>query len=260
MKWRVARISPKKEFLVTNTVIISLLIAWVLLTGGTVSWDAMNHHLYLGREMLYGSRLRIDEYAIGVMSCQYPLGYLPLVAMLDAGWSGNSIFTALALLSSISIPACWIISWVIIPSSELKFVLIRTLSTVVASVGVVWWQMLIQTSNDGFSTALVTLAFALMFFAFNPGVTIRQLALLSVIAGVLSAIAISIKITHLIAVVGVLMVFIFIPFPIRIRFSAMALYSLVLACALTLISYYWAMEIFDACGSPIHPFFLEFFE
>lgn len=91
------QITHRLWFRVAEPVVVTLVfffaaMVWVAVQGGAVTWDTFNHHLYLGRQAIEGSRLTHDYFAAGSMSCQYPLGYAPLVAMLDAGFSGRPFF------------------------------------------------------------------------------------------------------------------------------------------------------------------------
>ncbi|MBC7665800.1 MAG: hypothetical protein H7276_18760 [Caulobacter sp.] len=61
-----------------------LLICWGMFAGKDVSWDVVNHHLYLPFSWVTG-RFRTDLFAAGAQSYQNPLGYFPIYALVSLG-------------------------------------------------------------------------------------------------------------------------------------------------------------------------------
>lgn len=253
------KIAPSAEFIIVASLTIIPTVLWVIYTGGTISWDAMNHHLYLGREALYGSRLSIDEFAVGGMSCQYPLSYAPLVAMLDAGWSGTAIFSTLALFSSLSAIAIWIVLRVIVIGDSISLALVRCLGALIACSGTLWWQMMVQTSNDAISATVILIAFSLAFYCHNKSSDFRFCLTIYGIAGALSAIAVLAKMTQVIGVLSILCVIPFLATSWQRKFFVASAFFSVFSVTLLVLGWKWGREIWNACGSPVHPFGIQFF-
>lgn len=62
-----------------------LLLMWSAWAGRDVSWDLLNHHVYLPFSLLTG-RFETDLFAAGPQSYQNPVGYLLFYLPLSMGW------------------------------------------------------------------------------------------------------------------------------------------------------------------------------
>jgi len=71
------------------------LVAWAMAVGKDVSWDLVNHQLYLPFAWATG-RLETDLFGAGPQAYQNPLGYFPLYFMVRAGMSAWAIGLVLA--------------------------------------------------------------------------------------------------------------------------------------------------------------------
>src|SRR3954470_12026301 len=60
------------------------LVCWGMAAGKDVSWDVVNHHLYLPFLWMSG-REHSDLFGAGGQSYQNPLGYFTLYALFSAG-------------------------------------------------------------------------------------------------------------------------------------------------------------------------------
>ena len=76
------------------------LILWTLLAGKDVSWDVVNHQLYLPFLWLSG-RHHTDLFGAGGQSYQNPLGYFPFYAMVRAGLPAWVIGVSLGALHAL---------------------------------------------------------------------------------------------------------------------------------------------------------------
>ncbi len=83
-------------------IFLALTWAWVMAVGCDLSWDVMNHHVYLPFSLLSG-RFRHDLLAAGPQSYQNPLGYVPFYLLLQARLPAWVIGTALALLHALAV-------------------------------------------------------------------------------------------------------------------------------------------------------------
>lgn len=83
-----------------------LLSGWTWLAGKDVSWDLINHHLYLPFAWWTG-RHAADLYAAGPQSYQVPLGYLPLHALVEARLPDWGVGLALATLHALAAWPLW---------------------------------------------------------------------------------------------------------------------------------------------------------
>jgi len=254
---------PLAEWAGISVLLMAAMVGWVMMQGGgALTWDAFNHHIYLGRQALEGSRLLWDYFAAGEMSCQYPQGYAPLVAMLDAGWSGTAVFAVLTLLAALSVPACWLITWSLLPSRSNSAMGLRLAGTVLANSSVLWWKLLEQTSNDAIGMMLAIWAVALVMLCVDAarwqGRAKGRFALCA-LAGGLAGLAFVVKMTQFIGVLAAFCILLF----LEGRWSERVKYILCFGLAALLISvavgWSWAMDSWRACGSPIYPFMLDYF-
>lgn len=73
------------------------LLAWVAFAGKDLGFDLINHHLYLGFAWWH-DRHGPDLFAAAAQSYQNPLGFVPLYAMVAAGWPAWAVGLALGLV------------------------------------------------------------------------------------------------------------------------------------------------------------------
>lgn len=225
-----------------------------------MGWDALNHHIYLGRQALEGSRLDWDHFAAGGMSCQYPQSYAPLVAMLDSGFTGLQIFLVLGSICALAIPAVWMIAWCILPMNDCKTAQLRMMATALAFCTSIWWSLLLQTSNDGLGLVAGLWSLALVLTVTSSARwrerTHARLATVG-LAGALTGLAIIIKLSLAITGIGALVILMFFEGTIRSRVLAMMVFSVFAAITCLLLGYNWGMDTWRICGSPLFPFLTE---
>lgn len=76
-------------------------VLWALLVGKDLGWDIYNHHLYLPFAWMEG-RLIADLFAAGPQSYQNPLGFFPFYFMVKWQWPAWLVGCALALIHSLN--------------------------------------------------------------------------------------------------------------------------------------------------------------
>lgn len=254
---------PLGEFLWVSISFILAAMGWTALQGGAVTWDAFNHHIYLGRQALEGSRLQHDYFAVGGMSCQYPLGYAPLVAMLDAGWPGMGIFQVLTLLAALCGPACWLITWCVMPSPDRAARWLRLAGTFLALTGVLWWKVLAQTSNDAIGMSLAIWSVALAMLCVGGPWWASRARLRMVIcgmAGMLAGLGFVIKLTQFIAIIAAFSILLFINARWSERLKCVICFGMAATAVTLAVGTSWGYDSWRACGSPIYPFMLDYFQ
>ncbi|MCD2167615.1 hypothetical protein [Comamonas koreensis] len=249
------------EFFTTSLVFMLAPMFWSAIHVGAVTWDAFNHHIYLGRQAIEGSRLSYDYFATGSMSCQYPLGYAPLVWMLDNGWPGKYIFQVLAFLAALSAPASWLIMWSVVPGRTASAAMIRIAATALAMSGVLWWKLQGQTSNDALSMSLEIWAVALAMLCVegqNEKKT-RWQFIFCAVAGSLAGLGFVIKLSQFIGIAAVACIILFINGKWAYRFQLLSIFGLSALITFAIMGGAWAIASWDACGSPIYPFMVDYF-
>ena len=78
----------------------ALAVAWTLLAGKDVPWDALHYHLYAGFSAV-NSRLDVDYFPAGTLSYLNPYAHLPLYWMVRADWPSLAIGATLACLHGV---------------------------------------------------------------------------------------------------------------------------------------------------------------
>src|SRR5262245_41491798 len=81
-------------------------VGWVLLVGKDLSWDVLNHHLYLPFEWITG-RIHSDLFGAGPQSYQNPLGYLPFYALVAHNYPSWVIGIVLASVHAMNGILAW---------------------------------------------------------------------------------------------------------------------------------------------------------
>jgi hypothetical protein len=128
--------------------VMSLFVSIPLWRGGVdLSWDALNHHIYLGW-MADQQRFRQDFLAAGSQSTQFPYLYWPAYKLAMAGASGPIAGTVLALLqATIALPA-WLIARVCVPGETWFDAGMRALAVLLAVCTGAVLRLVDTTSND----------------------------------------------------------------------------------------------------------------
>lgn len=235
--------------------------AWIVhLGGGSVSWDGYNHHVYLGMQALHGPRLMLDVFAVGGMSCQYPLGYAPFAALMEAGFSGAVIFAVLAIIAGLMAPAIWLIQWQIVRGTEPSAVALRIMGCLLAFTGILWWKVLGQSSNDLIALVVGLWSVALGAIAMELSTNQRRhFYVLWAIAGALAGAALVIKLTMFIAPCAAAAFLALSPQRLLTRAYALGCAALTASLSALVLGREWAFEAWKACGTPVYPFLEQFF-
>ena len=77
-----------------------MLWTWVMWVGRDLSWDVINHHIYLPFSLLSG-RHAADLFAAGPQSYQNPIGYLPFYGLLRSDAPSWLVGTVLVMLHAL---------------------------------------------------------------------------------------------------------------------------------------------------------------
>jgi hypothetical protein len=182
---------------------IVTLLAWALLTsipiglGGIgLSWDALNHHFYLGWEAQH-PRFDRDLLAASYQSYQYPYLYWPAYQLMRVGASGMVAGIVLATLQAAVAPALWLIARACIPERSWHAAAMRACAVLLALLGQVSLSLLDNTANDGLAATPLVWAVALALLAAAPQSGLawltpaRGVALSGLLAGVSTAFKLS---------------------------------------------------------------------
>jgi hypothetical protein len=242
-----------------------LVIAWCSLvavplwkSSMLLSWDAINHHIYLGW-IANQSRLGHDFLAAGYQSYQFPYLYWPVYKLAMWGVGPVAAGVALATLAMIAVPPVWMIARTCIPGDRVPDQIMRATAVLLAFMSPVVLSLLDSSSNDLLAAAPLIWAVAIALEAFRPErrLSHRQLAILS---GLLAGASIACKLSNAPLVVVLPLLWLFCGAAMRERLLNTLLAGVAAAIGLALTYGYWGMQLWMHFGNPIYPFYDAAFE
>ncbi|MDB5871168.1 MAG: hypothetical protein JWQ07_610 [Ramlibacter sp.] len=239
---------------------VTLLVAWLAFIavplgqyGMGLSWDALNHHIYLG--WIAGHpRFDQDFLAAGYQSLQFPYLYWPVYKL--AAWGAGPTMTgvALATLHVVAVPPVWMIARTCIPGPGPAERAMRFMAVVLAFQSAVVLSLFDSSSNDLLAAAPLVWSVALALegaFGQRRRLGSRSLAILS---GLLAGAAIACKFSNgpLVVVLPLLWIFCGASARERVLNTTMACLAVVLGLVVTYG--YWGAQLWTHFGNPIYPF------
>jgi hypothetical protein len=217
------------------------------------SWDALNHHVYLGH-IASTQRWHLDVMAANVQTLQYPYLYWPVAQLAQSPLDGAHAAALWgAALVVMLVPPLWAISWRLLPSQghPAQAVFERCAATLLGLSSMVVIASLSTTANDPLAT--VPLLWAIAFMA-APQASDR----LAAFAAALWGVSVAFKLSNVLAL-PLLLVWWWRggirPLPLgrgwRIALGATLGYSLAYAP--------WGWQLWAWSGNPFYPFLDGFF-
>lgn len=222
--------------------------------GLGLSWDAINHHVYLGWTAA-APRFDADVLAAGYQSYQFPYLYWPLYELASHGASGTVAGVVLASLQALSIPPVWMLARWTMPGQGPLDVAARIAAVMLAFSSVLVLSFFDSTSDDllGAVPFLWSTAFAAAAASSEQqtvGVVRRRLLLSGLFAGV----AVACKLSN-----GPLAVLLPLAWAFAAGQAKERALNVLLACAATLAAFtvayaYWGWQLWVHFGNPFYPF------
>lgn len=229
-------------------------VAWALLLGKDVHWDAVNYHLYLGFSAV-NDRFANDFFAAGTPSYVNPYAYVPLYLMDAAGLSAMGIAIALASLHATII---WVVFELALlagrPEDRAQHVGFAVLAAVLAFLSPVFLQGVGATMVDIPTGALVVGGWLAMAQTIVTG---RSRGL--IIAGLLCGAAAALKLSNALYAMAAVAMLPFLRIGVRRLSMAMLAYCTACAAAFIVVSWPWSFRLWSEFGNPFFPFFNQLF-
>lgn len=239
------------------------LLAWlgfiaIPLSAGAIglSWDALNHHIYLGW-VAQESRFDRDLFAAGGQSYQYPYLYWPVYKLAMAGWSGAAAGVVLATLHLVTVPPVWLLARLCMPGPTVFDALMRGIAVALAFMTGVVLSQFDSTSNDLMGAAPLVWALAMAFMPLDA----QRPAWLTpwrsaVLSGLLAGTSVAFKLSNGPLVVVVLPVAWLLASPGAL---ATRMLYVMIGCAMTALGWSmayacWGLALWQEFGNPIYPF------
>jgi hypothetical protein len=251
--------------LLTTAFITSYLVQ---VNGASITWDLVNHHLYLGRNFSQ-SRLAWDHFAAATMSCQVPWSYWPLALVVESGGGAHAVGALYGLFAGASVMAMWVLVRAAVPGRSAEAMVWRITCLMLAFTSALWIAQLDYTSNDMLVCALVigSVAAQSWFLRGFSGSEFQCSCLKATafcfLSGFLFAAAIAAKISVLMFAPAYTVAWVWGIVTTR-HISSMKLNAacvcLGLALGLALLGGPFWLEAWRECGSPVYPIAVEFFQ
>ncbi|MBK1614427.1 hypothetical protein CKO44_13205 [Rubrivivax gelatinosus] len=236
------------------TLLAALAAASIPLATGyfSWSWDALNHHVYLGL-VAQSPRWDLDVVAASYQGYQYPYLYWPIYRL--ALWTGSGAAAGAlwsAFQAAMVVPPVWLIGRRLMPDAAgWQGVALRSLSCALAVASTVILIGVETSANDLLAAVPLLWAIALML---RPGAGSRSAAVAAALWGVAAAFKLSNAIY-----LPVLLLWWWTPhkpwFPPR-RGLAIALGA---ALGFGLAYAPWGWQLWRLTGNPFYPFFGSWF-
>ena len=245
--------------------------AWLVFIAGTlafaaiplslgylgISWDALNHHIYLGWT---AERLRFgqDYLAAGYQTYQHPYLYWPVYKLALAGATGATAGLVLALLHATAIPAVWMIARSCIPGEDLFAAGMRALAVVLGFTSGVVLSLFDSTSNDLMAAIPLLWAYAVALRPLSEGVQASPLRCAAA-SGVLAGMAVAFKLSNGFLALAVPLLWLLAPGTVRERLA-----RTVGGCACVVAGFvafygYWGWQLWSHYGNPMYPLYDNWF-
>lgn len=249
------RISSGGELALVVVLAWAALLAFTVSAGGMrLSWDALNHHVYLG---WVADRPRFDKdfLAAGYQSLQFPYLYWPLYKLAIGGYSAVVAGVVLATLHLLAVPAVWMIARVCVPGTDWGAVFMRGLAVGLAFLTGAVLSLFDASSNDLLAAIPLIWSIALALRAATPQAPMRDPLWLVLLSGLLAGASVACKFSNgpIAVLMPLLWAFAAAPgWPKRVRNVAIGCLA---AGAGALVVYgYWGWQLWQHFGNPIYPF------
>jgi hypothetical protein len=240
---------------------IVLLLAWALLTAIPlahgdlgISWDMLNHHIYLGWSA-EAPRFERDVLPAAYQTYQFPYLYWPVYKLAAGGFSGVQAGFVLGTLQLLNVPPLWIIARQCIAETGWFGAAMRVLAVLLALLSCLVLSLLDATSNDLLSAAPVLWAFAIALGPAIDGAAPRQARRRAVLAGLLGGLGVACKLSNGPLVLLLAVPWLLVPGSARDRLLVAFLGGVALVVGFAASYAFWGWQLWTHFGNPFFPMF-----
>jgi len=253
--------SPRVELWATVLLVWAGLVAIPLGLGEIAfSWDALNHHMYLGWTA-FSPRFDRDFVGAGYQAYQYPYLYWPAYKLAALGVSGMWAGAVLNSLYVSVVPALWLLARACVPQAGWEGTLLRVGAVILAFLAQLPLSLMDVTANDLLAGIPMVWAVALAIVAMEgpaPRGWFTPARLVS-LSGVAAGLAVAAKFSN--GPIGLLLPLLWVlprgSWMDRLRNVVRGgLWSIV---AFLLAYGYWGWQLWDHFGNPMYPFYDYYF-
>jgi len=221
-----------------------------------ISWDTVNHHIYLGW-MADHPRFDRDYLAASYQSYQYPYLYWPIYKLAMAGASGMTAGIVIALMHATAIPATWLIARACIPGEDWFDVAMRGTAVLLAFMAGAVLSMFDVTSNDLVAATPLIWAYALALRPVSrPGSSLMWVAA----SGVLAGLSVAFKLSNGFMALAMPILWLWPAGSVAARIGRCVLAGACVIASFIAFYGYWGWELWSHYGNPIYPLYDGVFE
>jgi hypothetical protein len=239
----------------TRAAFFVLLVAWTFVAGKDVSWDVLNHQLYLPFAWLNG-RARTDYFAAGPQAYQNALGYFPLYGLVRAGLPAWSIGVVLGAAHALVVWPLDSIARLFWGDASREDLWLRALALALSCIAPIFLIHAGSTSIDPFASLAVLWALALSLESPTAGRRDRSSAAL---AGALLGLASAMKLSNAVFAVALCGLWLLKWLVGQADLRRLAAFAAGMALAFGLFAGPWIFWLWHDFGNPIFPLFNHLF-
>ncbi len=237
------------------TALAALLAAALQWLGGEQgwSWDALNHHVYLGL-VAEQPRWHLDVMAASYQSYQYPYLYWPVYKLAAAGLGAPMVATLWAAAQAlVLLPPLWLIALRLLPESGAVFApwLERAVACLLAMLSLVIVAALQTTANDLLAAVPVLWAIAVWM---QPGHGLAAAAGGAALLGV----GVAFKLSNGLFL-PLLLLWWWRPGPVAENLRRAVVMAAAFGLGLALAYGPWGWQLLQHTGNPFYPYFGAWF-
>jgi hypothetical protein len=224
-----------------------------------LSWDAFNHHIYLGWTA-FSPRFDHDFLAASYQSYQYPVLYWPFFKLSQSGLSGAHAGAILASLNLLAVPPLWQIARACIAGDSWYALFMRFAAIVLAFMTAVVLSLFDSTSNDLLAAAPLVwaVALALLPLGVDTGTWLKPRTA-CVLSGLCAGMSVAFKLSNGPIAVLMPLVWVFVGQDGASRIKSVLLGGVACLAGYCLIYGYWGVQLWSHYGNPIYPFYDPYF-
>ena len=224
-----------------------------------ISWDALNHHIYLGWTAEH-PRFDRDFLAASYQSLQFPYLYWPVYKLSASGLSGAWSGAVLATLHWMAVPPVWMMARACIPGEQWFDVFMRVLAVVLAFLTGLVLSLFDSTSNDLLAAIPFVWALALALRPLDKSRRQKLSARNAVLwSGMLAGMSVACKLSNGPLALLLPGLWVLSASSVKQRVMNAILGGMAMVAGFILAYGYWGWELWVHFGNPIYPFYDPWF-
>lgn len=214
-----------------------------------LSWDALNHHIYLGWTA-QSPRFDRDMFAAAGQTTQFPYLYWPVYKLYSLGFPGNWAGAVLATLHLAVVPPVWLVARACIPGDQPYETFMRLLAVVLAFATGVVLSLFDSTSNDLLAAAPLAWSIALALQPNRRGI---------VLSGLCAGAAVAFKLSNGPIAIVLPLLWLMGAGSLKQKVIDVLAGSAAVLAAFVVVYGFWGWQLWSHFGNPIYPFYDHWF-